>query len=208
DSTEALQTPSAQCTEAAPSAWQIAACLILLLIALQSTVGPFVRLTEWHVKSDANTNFAEAIAWREGRLDLPARVHDSAKFNDRIYSVNPPLFTFLSYAALVLGERAGAPPGEFYPPWYVAFVALPLPILGYWVLLKATNKPPWAALLTYSWIAGTAVLPCLMGARVGGICEIDHVLSQTGLLLVVGALLSGASLWPAWLGLLIATWSR
>src|SRR5438477_207666 len=88
---------------AAESRWAVVGCFILLLIALHVVVGPYVRLSEWRVNGDANTNFAEALAWREGRLDLPHRVHDSALRAGRVYSVNPPLFSFLSVAALVLG---------------------------------------------------------------------------------------------------------
>src|ERR1041384_8617084 len=82
-----------------------AGCFLLLLIGLHLAVGQWLRLTEWRVRPESNTNFAEALAWRHGRLDLPARIHDSALYNGRIYSVNPPLFSFLSYAALLLGEH-------------------------------------------------------------------------------------------------------
>ena len=190
-------------------AWQVAGCLALLLVALHVVAGPKVRLSEWRLETPtANTNFLEALAWYSGRLDIPERVHDSALYKDRVYSVNPPLFSFLSYLATVMGAWQGEPVGQFYSPWLVTLVALPLPLLGYWALLRATGRPPWAALLTFAWIAGTPVLACLVNARSGAIHHIDHLLSQTGLMLIAISLLGRRSISGALLGLVITAWSR
>ena len=87
-------------------AWQVAGCLALLLVALHVVAGPKVRLSEWRLETPtANTNFLEALAWYSGRLDIPERVHDSALYQGRVYSVNPPLFSFVSYAATVMGAN-------------------------------------------------------------------------------------------------------
>ena len=208
-------------THTTETGWQRAGCFVLLLVALHVVVGPKARLSEWRVDASVNTNFAEAMAWRAGRLDLPKRVHDSALFGGRVYSVNPPLFTFLSYGALagrdlnlwVMGRLGIAAPDVsdavvFPTVWYVGLVALPLVIVGFWALQRATGRAAWAAVLCFGWIAGTPVIACLATARGGSINHINHLLSQTGLMLIAVSLLGRRRLALALVGLVIAVWSR
>jgi hypothetical protein len=201
--------------------WRRAGCFILLLVALHVVVGPKARLSEWRVDATVNPSFAEATAWRSGRLDLDKRMHDTALIGGRVYNVYPPLFTFISYAALagrdlnlwVMGRMGIEPPDasdavSFPTSWLVGLVALPLVAMGFWALGRATGRSAWAALLCFGWIAGTPVIACLATARGGSINHINHLLSQTGLMLIAAALLGRRRLALALVGLIIAVWSR
>lgn len=186
----------------------VVGCFLLLLVALHLVSSPLVELSKWTAAADSNSAVAEAVAWHDGRLTLPTRLHDTALFEGRIYNVFPPLFTLLSYAALGLGKPLGTAAGQFYAPWYVILVALPLPLAGYWAFRKAGVRSAWAACFTFFWIVGTPILPCLVSARNGGISQINHLLSQTGIMLIAGSMIAGRRQWPAWVGLVIAAWSR
>ncbi len=168
-----------------------------------------------------NHGLLEARAWRDGRLDLQPtgpdprlgvnRPRDTAYHDGKVYNVFPPLFTFLSCVALWLQELQGLVGREatvFYAPWYVALVALPLPIVGFWAFCSAGGRSVPAAVLTAYLILGTPLLAMLANARVGSINEVNHLLCCTGLLLVVGDLLGKRRIWPAALGLVIAMWTR
>lgn len=200
--------PAPSLSRRRPIPWSALGWFLLLLVALQLIVGPIVRLSQWHVDAAANTNYAEALAWHNNRLDIGARTHDSALHNGKVYSVNAPLFTLISYLAIWLAKLQGLPTYEFYSPWYFAAVALPLPFVGFAVFQRAIGEPRWAALLTLAWIAATPVLACLAVAREGGINHINHLLSQTGLFLIAASLICGGRLRWALIGLVWATWSR
>lgn len=190
------------------AAGTVVGCFLLLLVSLHLAASPFVKLSTWRAASDSNPAVAEAQAWHEGRLTLPTRFHDTALFQGRVHNVFPPLFTLISYVALGLGKALGTPPGELYSPWYVALVALPLPLAGFWAFRQAVGSAPWAAAFTFLWIVGTPVLPCLVSAQDAGISHVNHLLSQTGIMLIVCCLLSGKRHWPGWLGLIVASWTR
>lgn len=174
-------------TTAQASAWRAAGYLALLLAALHLAVGPRVRLGEWTAGADRNSNLAEAQAWRSGRLDLAARTLDTAYVDGRVYNVFPPLFSFFGYAAASLLDLQQMPVDPLYRPWHVAFVALPVPLAGFWAFLRLTQDPAKAALLAFAWIAGTPLLPCAQIAGGGGVSSTNHVLSQTGLMLMLAA---------------------
>lgn len=201
-------TPASLAGPACASRTQIIGCFLLLLVGLHLAASPVVRLSQWRIDPQTNHAMAEALAWRDGRLSLPNRMHDSALFDGRVYNVFPPLLTLLAYGAIQVGSILGIPDGQFYPPWYVALVALPLPLAGYGVFLKAVGRPAWAAFFTAVWILATPVLPCLAIAREAGINQVNHLLSQTGQMLILGSLLGRRQLWPGMLGLVIAAWSR
>ncbi len=188
--------------------WEDIGCFLLLLAGLQLVAGPTTRLGEWSVDAATNVAFAEALAWHDGRLDIPRRVHDSAIFQDRVYNINPPLFTLVCYSAVWFSRLLGERTDIFYPFWYVLVVAVPLPFVAYGCFARLTQRPPWAALLAAAWILGSPILPALAAAREGGISHINHLLSQAGLMLVAGSLLVGARLRWSLVGLLWAAWSR
>jgi hypothetical protein len=188
----------------------IVGCFALLLVALHLVVGPLIKPADWRLDPRSNASFAEAVAWRAGRLDLelPQRIHDTALYEGRLYNVIPPLFTVMSYAAITAAGALGLPSGEFYSPWFFGLVALPLPFVAFAVFQQVMRRPPWAALLTFACIAGTPVLPSLVAAESGGINHVNHLLSQTGLFIVLLALIDGRYLRWALFGLFIAAWSR
>ncbi len=190
-----------------------------MLVGLHLGAGPVVRLSEWRVDPLVNHGWMEAEAWSAGRLDIPPRganpetghdrPRDTACFDGRVYNVFPPLFTFLSYAARTLqSAQNGADAVEFFPPWYVGLVALPIPLLGFWAFRVATGRSEWAAVLTAYWILGTPLLKMLTNCRLGETNELNHVLSNAGLMLVAGDLLGRRRIWPAAVGLIIGMWTR
>mgnify|MGYP000384627776 CR=1 FL=1 len=198
---------------------QVVLSALLLWVGLHLAAGPIVRLSEWRVDPLVSHGWMEAASWRAGRLDLPARgpnpqighdrPRDTAYVDGRVYNVFPPLFTMLSYGAMVLQSWQGEPPeAEFYPPWYVGLVALPLPLVGFWAFRQVTGRSAWAAVLTAYWILGTPLLKMLANCRLGETNELNHVLSNTGLMLLAGDLLGRRRIWPAAIGLVIGMWTR
>ena len=201
--------------------WRVVLVFVLLLAGLYLTAGPLVRLSRWHVPPQTNHGLMEARAWRGGRLDIPAtgprpesgqaRPRDTAYRDGKVYNVFPPLFSFLSCAALTLQSAqgmTGADATGFYAPWYVALAALPLPVLGFWAFRAATGRSEWAAVMTACWILGTPLFKMLVNCQTASTNELNHVLSNTGLILIAGDLLGRRRIWPAALGLIIGIWTR
>ena len=187
---------------------RVLGCFALLLVALHITVGPRVRLGEWTVRGEDNGNYAEALAWHDGRLDLSHRLFDSAMHDGRVYNIYPPLFSFVSYATIALQHRQGVADDPMYRPWYVALVALPLPVVGFWAWRRMLGDSVRAAAMTFVWIAGTPILPLAAGCRVGSMGSVNQLLSQTGIMLLLGARGPQFKTGVASLGLLIAAWTR
>ncbi len=200
--------PADRTLTAQESPWRVLGCWLLMMAALQVAIGHRVRLGEWTVRPDTNTNLAEALALLDGHWDLPQRMFDSALFEGRVYSVNPPLFTFISYACAAAMRWQGEIVTQLYRPWYVMLVALPLPIIGFAAFRGATGSAVRAAFMTFVWIAATPVLPCAEAARGGGIGSINHLMSQTGIMLMLWAAMSPRRLAWAAVGLAIAGLSR
>lgn len=200
--------PADRTLTAQESPWRVLGCWLLMMAALQVAVGHRVRLGEWTVRPESNTNLAEALALLDGHWSLPQRMFDSALFEGRVYSVNPPLFTFISYICAAAMRWQGEIVTQLYRPWYVMLVALPLPIIGFAAFKSATKSAARASFMTFVWIAATPVLPCLENARGGGISSINHLLSQTGLMLMIWASLSPRRIAGAAIGLVIAGLSR
>lgn len=213
-----------------PLATHVVLIFGLMLVGVYLAAGPRVRLSEWRVESDANPNVIEAVAWRHGRLDLPVRsAHperagqrplDSAVRENKVWNVFPPLFTFLTYGALTLQDWQGVgSDGDsvFHPAWYVAIVALPLPLAAFWAFSRAASSARprsksasayvTAAVLTAYLILGTPLLLILEGCR-GGSVAVNQVFATVGLLLVAGDLLGSRRIWPAAIGCTIGLWSR
>lgn len=196
--------------------WRPWLCFLFLLVAIQVCLGPKIQLSQWGVSAEQNAGVAEGVAWLNGRLDLTRagrdiehdRPHDTAAFNGKVYNVFPPLVPALTAVLAPIHRLLAAPPDAWLQWTFVLFVFWPLPILGYLVFRRETGDSAWGALLTLAWMGGTAVLPDLDYARQGFLGPINHVLSQTGLLLLAADLLGKQRIWPALIGLLIAAWSR
>lgn len=195
--------------ERTESSLYVLGCLLLLLIGLHVTIGPALQLTKWRVNGGVNPALLEAQAWHAGRMTLEGRPADTALYDGKVYSVHPPWFVLLSYAALSLARLFPyVPQGEFYPAWYVLAVALPLPFVGFWAFRQVLRNAAWAAVLTFYWLVGTPTLPQLILCNDGSINGLNHVLSTPGLMLIAGDLLGRRRMWPAAIGLVIAIWSR
>lgn len=198
------------------STWRVAACFLLMLVAIQVTLGPKIALTQWGLNASENAGVAEGEAWLHGRLDiqpglpdpLHKRMHDTALFHGKVYNVYPPLVGVLTVALSPLHRLLLDDPGRWLPWTYQAIVFWPLPVVGFVVFRRQTRDAAWAALLTLAWIGGTAVLPSLALAHRAELGAINHVLSQAGLLLLAADILGRRRIWPALLGLLIAVWTR
>jgi hypothetical protein len=193
-----------------------AGCFVLMLAALQLTIGPKVRLSQWGVSAERNASVAEGVAWLNGRLDIPHdgkdaardRMHDTAYFNGKVYNVFPPLIPLLTVILSPLHHTLIGRTDMWLPWPYTLLVFWPLPILGFIAFKRQTGDAAWAALFVVAWMGGTAVLPNLIYARGGELGQINHVVSQAGLLLIAIDLLGRQRIWPAMIGLFIATWTR
>ncbi len=201
--------------------WYVLGCFLLMLAAIQVSLGPKIQLSQWILSSEGmggNAGVAEGVSWLNGRLDLPheggpdpqSRKHDTAYFpkTDQVFNVFPPLIPILTVLLRPLHAWLGYPQ-EFWAPFtYTWLVFWPLPIVGFLVFRRQTGDPIWAAVLTLGWMGGTAVLPNLHGAVGGLLGPVDHVVSQVGLLILAADILGRRRIWPALIGLLIATYTR
>ncbi len=193
---------------------------LLMMAAVQLALGPKLRLSQWQASAESNAAIAEALAWLDGRLDItPAgsrkdlrlaenRPHDTAWFEGRVYNVFPPLVTIISLVLHPWHWIMAVPAGFWLTTPMVLACFWPLPITGFLVFRRRVGSDVWAAVLTFAWLGATPLLPNLHGTATGYLGQMDHVLSQVGLLLVADNVLGGRRLWPGLVGLLICTWSR
>lgn len=190
--------------------WKVYACLGLLLAGLYLVVGPRIRLSRWSVHPKTNMALTEALQWRRGRLALPAdyRTYETARAGDHVYNVVGLSFVLISVVGTMLSAWAGALPGTFYTPYYVACIALALPLLAFWAFKTRVKSSAWAAVLAAYVVAGTCLTPILQICRSGGVYYINHVLAVDGLLIFTAALLGRRPAWLAAIGLCLAVWSR
>ncbi len=190
------------------------ACVALMLLAVelaQQRGGDWFR---WTASTDRNPGLQEGLAWRLGRLDLRARLDDTALIEEeqRVYNVFPPLQSIIGLVAafFTVSPDAVPPLGEMpvyrWLPLLVFFV--PLPIVAYRVFFHRTGSAFWAAVMTAALIGGTAVAPCIEAARLGYVYQANHLLAAIGLLLFAGEYLGRRRIGILLLGLLIASWSR
>lgn len=187
------------------------ACFALLLVGLHLTVAPKVRLSQWQVHAESNAALEEALRWREGSLGLRLNDYEVARVGEVRYNVFGLAFVLISLVGTTLTTLTGGPPGTFYPPYYVAMVALPLVLAAYGAFRVQTRSSAWGAVLAGSLIVGTSLLHVLQrcgGAQGGSVNFINQVLAVTGLLIFAADFLGPRRMWPALLGLALAAWSR
>ncbi|MCA9255794.1 MAG: hypothetical protein KDA33_09160, partial [Phycisphaerales bacterium] len=208
-------------------------CFFILMVAIQVALGPKIQLSQWEMNADSNAAVAEAVAWHKGRLDIPptrkgellwmypkvdeedlkdpaVRLHDTAYNPDdhKYYNVFPPLFSFLTIAVWPFHDYVGMPETMWRPEMMTLVIFWPLCITTYVVFLRRVKHPVWAAVLAFAFIGGTAVLPNLNETRHGYLGQMDHVMSQIGLLILAADLLGRQRIWPALIGLMIAVYAR
>lgn len=211
DATAPLAAPAGPACESRRRVW---GCAVLYLVGLFLLLAPRAHLPAWHASPlanspNVNTALAEALRWREGRLDLAQRFYESAQGDDdRPYNVVGLAFTLLAVAGSALTQWFGGPPDSLSTFWYVALVALPLPLAAFAAFRQVLNDSAWAGVLAAGLLAGTSLAPVLCTCRTGSVYYINHVLAATGLLLMTGDLLGPRRIWPAAIGLALAAWSR
>lgn len=197
-------------------------CFALLGASWYAVAGPKVQPSQWLVTVDqermANAPAVEAESWLNGRLDLPHtgpdplhhRMHDTAYVREtgKVYAVNPPLMTMV-FAAVGAWDRwvLGVPSGVIGPWVLFGVIVLPLLWASYWAFTRQTGSPEWGAVLALMLATTTANYPLMVESRNGNAGFVNHLLSQTGMMLMAGGALGGR--WGvAALGTPIAAWSR
>lgn len=196
--------------------WRVAFCFLLTLAAIQVALGPKIQLSQWTLTARDDAGVAEAVAWLDGRLDIPHegggapqdRMHDTAYYDGKVYNVFPPLIGFLTVLLAPLHQLLLGHSDHWLQTPYVLLVFWPLPVLGFFLFRRETGDSAWAGLLTLAWMGGTSLLPCLAYARTGHLGPLNHVMSQTGLLILAADMLGQRRIWPGLIGLAVATWSR
>lgn len=148
------------------------------------------------------------MAWLDGRIDLETRGGDTALFENRAYSIFPPLWTLISYAVYGIHKVGIGEPVVFPTLLYIAILAGPIPWLFYLSFRSSGADHTWAAVLALYGIAGTCLWPVASMCQFGWIYSNQHVAAQIGLAVMLLDLLGKKRLWLAGLGLMIATWSR
>ena len=149
-----------------------------------------------------NIQIAEAAAWRQGRLDLPDRLWDTAVQDGRAYSHFPILFTII--AGVLLPVCGGV------PHWFLLFcLAVPIVLLAYVLFYRATNSPVGGALLAVGLVCGTSAWSVIhQSFKGGGAYYPNHVLATVGLLILLVEFYGRRRVWMCGLGLIIATLAR
>lgn len=180
----------------------------LIYVAVLVIVGPRVRLSQWELRPQDNQAAAEALAWLDGRLDLPERGADCGRVGDKFYSPFPPLLTLLCFAVFGLNKLLFGDPGAFYGLLYAGLVAVPIPALFYGVFRSIGQPRGWAALLTVGAIAGTCLWRVAAMAQRGWIYADQHLLSQIGMAILLIDLFGRQRLWLGGIGVLVTAWSR
>ncbi len=219
DEAPKLPTPGLATTE---PQWRVVLSFSLLLVAVFICSSPTIRMSTWQIP-EWNHGWQEARAWHDGRLeiasDVPsasaARARDSVWLDGKVYNVFPPFWSFVSYAVQWLtrlqaqwGELTPADVETFYVPWYVAIVALPLPLAGFWAIRRTGISSEWAAVLTAYWLLGTPLYHLLFMCKDGEVNTINHVVSNTALMVIAGDVIGRRRIWPSAIGLVIGLWTR
>ncbi len=215
-------TPQSRRAESGPvPRWQTWVCFVLMVAACYAVAGPRVQPSQWMITADNSAPFREALAWHNGRLDLADqgadplsdRLHDTAYVAEtgKVYSVTPPLLTMICCAAALIDQVAlgdETPSSVIGPLLFAPVVLGPLLATAFWAFRTQTPDPRWAAFLAFAFVAATANYPLAAWSQGGNAGTVNHLLSQTGLLLIAGDLLGRRRMWPAAIGLVIAVWSR
>lgn len=210
----ALSLPVLQTRE---SKWKVIGCFLLTVVAIQLVIGPKLRLSQWGASAESNAGIAEGVAWMNGRLDIPCkgdpkdptiRLHDSAYFDGKVYNVFPPMMSILTVLVAPIHKLLLGRTDFWLQAPYVLLLYWPLPITAYFIFYRRIGDAIWAGVWTLAWIGGTTMLPNLHDVQTGYLGQIDHCLSQVGLLILAADLLGRQRIWPSLIGLLVCTYTR
>jgi hypothetical protein len=153
---------------------------------------------------EGNVQIMEALAWWKGQLnlDVSERPWDTVRLDGKYYSHFPPMFTLVS--AVLVPLFGGV------PHWFVVLaIALPVPLLGYWLFLRRTGSPVWGGVLAIGLVCGTSAFPVLDKTIRGATSyHTNQMLAVIGLLILLWDYFGRRRVWPAAIGLTVAVWSR
>ncbi len=151
----------------------------------------------------ANAQVAEAEAWLHGTMALSERMWDTAVYAGRVFCHFPPFMTFVSVVVLATGLE-GVPFNVLS-----ALFVLPIPGLAYWLFLKRCDRVWAAVVLASMFVLGTSEFMVLCRTlQAGKPWQLNHAISQAGLLLFLIDYFGAKRVWLGGIGLMIATWSR
>ncbi|HWL93783.1 MAG TPA: hypothetical protein VNT79_09630, partial [Phycisphaerae bacterium] len=102
----------------------------------------------------------------------------------------------------------GLPTGIWSPWSTVWLIYWPIVAITFVAFNARVRDAAWAALLSFSLLAGTALLPILVYAGRGLLGELNHAVSQIGILLIAWDVLGRRRIWPGLAGLAIAVSTR
>ncbi|NOT02650.1 MAG: hypothetical protein HOP29_18750 [Phycisphaerales bacterium] len=151
----------------------------------------------------ANVQVTEAEAWVKGSLSLPERGWDTALCDGRVYSHFPPLMTFVSCVVFLCGWE-GVP----FNLLAILFV-LPVPGLAYVLFLRRCPSVFGALVMTCAFVMGTSELLVMCRAlQSGKVWQLNHAVSQVGLILLLMDVYGRRRGWLGGVGLIICVWTR
>ena len=145
----------------------------------------------------------EASRWREGHLSLPARDFDTAEVDGVAYSHFPPFMTFLSVVVLQFS------PGGV-PHWLLTLLFVwTVPGLAYRLFLWRTGSVYASMVATMAYVFGTSAYSVMdRTTSSAGMYQLNHAISQVGLLLLLDGYYRGQAAVQSGIGLVIAGFSR
>lgn len=150
---------------------------------------------------DENVQIAEALAWWDGRLDLPERRWDTALYEGKVYSYFPPVFTII--AAAVVPFFGGI------PHLVLALLACITVALAFLLFFRLTESAWWSLALGLGFVCGTSVFPVLDQCLRGGApYSVNHVISVIGTLIFLDDYCGRRRVWPGCVGLVVTALSR
>ncbi len=145
----------------------------------------------------------EASRWLEGELSLPAPDFDTAEVDGTTYSHFPPLMTIFSALVLMVSPKG-------VPHWLLTVVFVwTVPGLAYRLFLGRCGRIVPAVVLTLAYVFGTSAFCILDRASLSAaVWQLNHAISQVGLLLFLDGYFRGGRIWQSGIGLLIGGLSR
>lgn len=189
-----------------------ALCMAAILYSLVLAVaGPRLQMSQWYLAPETSEAAAEALAWLDGRLDIPIQSGAMAEYQGRFYNVFPPLWTMVCFALYGINILLYGEPLSILTPVYAAILVGPIPLLFYTAFRRAGCSLEWAAVMAFYAICGTCMLPdagMIGQTRTTWTSSVQHLLAQTGMALIAIDLLGRRRYWVAGLGVIICTWSR
>ncbi|MCC7293769.1 MAG: hypothetical protein IT449_17055 [Phycisphaerales bacterium] len=181
-------------------AWVALASIYAFCILFPSY--PFTSVTRVF-EAEENPLVAQAQAWWSGRLDLPQRLWDTALFNERVYAVQPPAYSFLAAAVLPWSPKG-------VPRWvFVLVLGLSAPALAFALFRRRVVRITTAVVLTIGLVCGTSLAPVLVQSLSNGnVYAVNVAISAICQLIFLGEFFGKRRVWLMGPALAVSTWAR